>query len=127
MTLPKPKSSRQNGGNITSDLAKLAIPLGLILSRTGLEKLIARTKTADRTKTPASPVRRRASLSGGKASPVKKADGKGKSKSKGTHKGKSDSEARNEYIRKQFQAIAKRVQEIFAKARSQKAKAKAKA
>lgn len=164
-----------------SDVARLAVPLGLILSRTGLEKLMARRRRGTGTIANNSPVApsikrksrvmtspgRKASLSGGSAipsvkriiSPVKLGSKvktavkittpeiKAKSHAKTLSKTKvkvankqssspvkrvvttsaSSTATRNTRIRKHFQEIAKKVQEIFAKARTDKLKKSAKA
>lgn len=172
------RTPSQTGGTITSDIARLAVPLGLILSRTGLEKLMARRshsssrnkKPAQRAK-PVATIARRATMSGGESAikrrvsprrdsvePLEKAvvrvqatskplvastksrtaiaslQGKPKPKPKpksaskpkaaspplkkavGRSPSKGTTE-RNATIRKQFQEIARKVQEIFAKAR----------
>lgn len=154
-----------------SDVARLAVPLGLILSRTGLEQLMARSRrgtgiTANHSAV-APPIKRkslamaspgrRASMSGGSStsvkraiSPVKlgskvtarkittpeikaKAHAKAKAKTKVkvasnqsspikkvTTTSATSTATRNTRIRKHFQEIAKKVQEIFAKARTDK-------
>lgn len=182
------KTSLQTGGNITSDMAKLAVPLGLILSREGLDRLMSRRSKRASTSAPpdAKPkssarprlatAPRLASLSGGSAvkkvvSPKRmsrptpaatktKAKANGSDKAAAAHrekdkdkeatksrspakkaKGSSGSHhvakklaspvairvaprpsttARNAKIRQHFQDIAKKVQEIFARARANK-------
>lgn len=115
-------SGQQYGGTIASDLGKLAIPLGLILSHAGLEKLIARgnSKKSSRAKNggsdEAEKIRRRASIGGAlrtktPASPLAHVRVRVKGKPASPVKDK------NADIRRHFQTIAIRVQEIFAKAR----------
>lgn len=122
------------GGTITSDIGNLAIPLGLILSHAGLEKLMARDgkgkgKSKSKSKSSDLSTQRRTTLSlGGAASPRRKSPkGKDVTKAKAKAKAKKGSSpvrvrksallTRTEQIRVHFQDIARKVQDIFLKAR----------
>lgn len=127
----------QQGGTIVSDVAKLSIPLGLILSHDGLAKLMSRSKEssihASKTMSIASrnKLRSRAALSGGSPS---LASSKKEGGDKRSHQNKRKApqsrslkstqadqikrkQDRDTTIRDHFIQIAHRVQGIFAKAR----------
>lgn len=108
----------QHGGTITSDIGNLAIPLGLILSRAGLEKLMARdahkskSKSKSRAKGVPPSTQRRSlwSVGGGAASPKKKAKTVTPPKKRVVRK---STPTGIEEIRVHFQKIAKQIQAIF--------------
>jgi hypothetical protein len=76
-----PKTTKKGGSNLTTDLANLSVPFGLVLAQKSLEKYLTKKtpsttkKTNDKT-TKRPTTARKATVSGGKKSDGKKSDGK---------------------------------------------------